>query len=206
MTFAAQTRDLDFFGLTADAVDRLVPAVERALRDAGFVVRHVQENPGFARLIVESGDDRTELDLGADARLFPLEAGGFAPMLTRRRQLAVDKVLAALRTGRSARLRRPDGARAAVRARSALRARRGKDRGFTPAVISRDARRIPRLRREEFELDDSQYEQLGREIDRCARARDRALPASPTRSRAPARSRPRALARTRRWVARNPWM
>ena len=30
-----QTCDLDFFGLTAAAVDRLVPAVERALRDAG---------------------------------------------------------------------------------------------------------------------------------------------------------------------------
>ena len=30
-----RTRDLDFFGLTAEAVDRLVPAVERALRDAG---------------------------------------------------------------------------------------------------------------------------------------------------------------------------
>ena len=38
-----QTRDLDFFGLTADAVDRLVPAVDRALHDAGFVVHRVQE-------------------------------------------------------------------------------------------------------------------------------------------------------------------
>jgi hypothetical protein len=68
-----QTRDLDFFGLTAAAVDRLVPAVDRALRAAGLVVHHVQENPGFARLIVESADDRTELDVAADARLFPAE-------------------------------------------------------------------------------------------------------------------------------------
>jgi len=67
-----QTRDLDFFGLTADAVDQLVPAVEQALGDVGLVVRRVQVNPGFARLIVESSDDRTELDLGADARLFPI--------------------------------------------------------------------------------------------------------------------------------------
>ena len=87
-----QTRDLDFFGLTADAVDRLLPAVERALQDAGFVVHHVQANPGFARLVVESGDDRTELDLGADARLFPVEPGRLAPTLAGE-ELAVDKVL-----------------------------------------------------------------------------------------------------------------
>lgn len=31
-----QTRDLDFFGLTGDAVDQLVPAAERALRAAGL--------------------------------------------------------------------------------------------------------------------------------------------------------------------------
>ena len=48
-------------------------AVDRALREAGLVVHHIQENPGFARLVVESGDDRTELDLGADARLFLFE-------------------------------------------------------------------------------------------------------------------------------------
>jgi hypothetical protein len=38
-----ETRDLDFFGLTPEAVDGLVPAVDRALREAGLVVRHVQE-------------------------------------------------------------------------------------------------------------------------------------------------------------------
>lgn len=88
-----ETRDLDFFGLSADAVDRLVPAVDRALRDAGLTVRHVQVSPGFARLIVESADDRTELDLAADARLYPAEPGRPAPMLTGE-ELAVDKLLA----------------------------------------------------------------------------------------------------------------
>ena len=42
-----QTRDLDFFGLTADAVDRLLPAVDRALGAAGLVVHHIQESSGF---------------------------------------------------------------------------------------------------------------------------------------------------------------
>jgi hypothetical protein len=48
-----QTRDLDFFGLTAEAVDELVPAVDRALQAAGYTVGHIQESHGFARLIVE---------------------------------------------------------------------------------------------------------------------------------------------------------
>ena len=88
-----ETRDLDFFGLTPDDVDRLVPAVDRALQEAGLVVRRVQVSPGFARLIVESGDDSTELDLGADARLFPIEPREPAPTLSGE-ELAVDKVLA----------------------------------------------------------------------------------------------------------------
>lgn len=73
-----QTRDLDFFGPTADAVDQLVPAVDRALQAAGYTVCHSQESHGFARLIVESDKDRTELDLGADARLFPVDPGSLA--------------------------------------------------------------------------------------------------------------------------------
>jgi hypothetical protein len=86
-------RDLDFFGLTANAVDELVPAADRALQAASFTMRHIQESHGFARLIVESGEDRTELDLGTDARLFPVEPGSPAPLLSGE-ELAVDKVLA----------------------------------------------------------------------------------------------------------------
>lgn len=67
-----QTRDLDFFGLTPADVDRLLPAVDRALREAGLVVHRIQQSSGFARLIVDTADESTELDLlGADARLFP---------------------------------------------------------------------------------------------------------------------------------------
>jgi len=88
-----QTRDLDFFGLTAESVTLLLPAVDRALQAAGFTVRHIQESHGFARLVVESGQDRTEVDLGADARLFPAEPGTPAPLLSAE-ELAIDKVLA----------------------------------------------------------------------------------------------------------------
>lgn len=160
-----QTRDLDFFGPTPDAVDRLVPAVDRALREAGLVVHRIQENPGFARLVVESGDDRTELDLGADARLFPAEPGRLAPTLSGE-ELAVDKVLALF--GRAE-------ARDFVDL-MALEPRYGlehlcefalqKDLGFDPGVFADMLTRFDRLRRDEFELEDTQYERLRGEVAR----------------------------------------
>lgn len=166
-----QTRDLDFFGLTGDAVDRLVQAVEQALSDAGLGVRRVQVNPGFARLIVERGDDRTELDLGSDARLFPIEPGKPAPTLSGE-ELAVDKVLALF--GRAE-------ARDFVDL-MALEPRYGlerlcelaveKDRGFTPELLGEMLGRLDRLRRDEFGLDDAQYEQLRGVV---ARWRERTL-------------------------------
>jgi hypothetical protein len=160
-----RTRDLDFFGLTPAAVDRLVPAVERALREAGFAVQHIQENPGFARLVVESGDDRTEVDLAADARLFPAEPGRPAPTLSGE-ELAVDKVLAVF-------------GRAEARDFIDLMAVEGryglgrlcelaveKDRGFTPAMFAGMLGQFGRLRRQEFEIDDTGYERLTREVER----------------------------------------
>lgn len=160
-----ETRDLDFFGLTADAVDRLVPAVDRALRDAGLAVRHIQVNPGFARLVVESADDRTELDLAADARLFPAEPGEPAPML-RGEELAVDKVLALF--GRAEARDFIDLME--VEPRYGLdrlcNLAAEKDRGFSPAILAEMLARFSRLRREEFELDDARYAQLGHDVER----------------------------------------
>lgn len=159
-----QTRDLDFFGLTPAAVDLLVPAVDRALQDAGLVVRHVQVSPGFARLIVESGDDSTELDLGADARLFPAEPGRLAPMLSGE-ELAVDKVLAIF--GRAEARDFVD--LAAVASRYGLERlfehAAEKDRGFTPEMFAEMAGRFSRLRIDEFDIDANEYEELARRVD-----------------------------------------
>jgi hypothetical protein len=166
-----QTRDLDFFGLSGDAVDRLAPAVRRALSAAGFVVGHVQVNPGFVRLIVSEGDERTELDLAADARLFPAEPGRLAPTLTGE-ELAADKVLAVF--GRAEARDFAD--------LMALEPRYGLDRlcelaaekdlGFDLAVFAEMLGRLDRLRRDEFELDDAEYEQLRSAVNRW---RERAL-------------------------------
>jgi hypothetical protein len=160
-----RTRDLDFFGLEPDAVDRLVPAVEEALQAAGLVVHQIQVNPGFARLVVESGDDRTELDLAADARLFPAEPGRPAPMLTGE-ELAVDKLLALFRRAEA----RDFVDLMAVEPRYGLdrlcRSATEKDRGFTPTVLAEMLAEFRRLRREEFELDNRGYEQLRQEVER----------------------------------------
>lgn len=158
-----ETRDLDFFGLAPDDVDRLVPAVDCALQEAGLVVRRVQVSPGFARLIVESGDDSTELDLGADARLFPVEPHHPAPTLSGE-ELAVDKVLAVF--GRAEARDFVD--LAAVEARYGLdrlfELAAEKDHGFTREMFAEMAGRFSRLRPEEFGLDRQQYEQLERKV------------------------------------------
>ena len=87
------TRDLDFFGTSADAVDHLVPAAESALQQAGFQVERLIDSPGFTRFVVANELDRKEVDLASDARLFPTEAGPGFELLSSE-ELAADKVLA----------------------------------------------------------------------------------------------------------------
>jgi hypothetical protein len=154
-----QTRDLDFFGPSIDAVDALVPAVEKALRRDGIAVERVLDGRGFTRLLAEAGGERTELDLGNDARMFPTEFSGDIPVLSGE-ELAVDKVLAVF-------------GRAEPRDFSDLGAIAGrfgvahlfhlaskKDRGFDARVFAQMANRFDRLPREEFQLDDGQYVEL----------------------------------------------
>jgi hypothetical protein len=158
------TRDLDFFGLTTTAVDVLVPAVEDALRAAGLTVEHVQRSPGFARLLVERDGEVTEVDIAADARLFPAQPGRLAPTLSGE-ELAVDKVLAIF--GRAEARDFED--------LMALEPRYGfdrlcelaadKDRGFLPEVLAEMLGHFARLRRDEFELDDARYQQLARLVE-----------------------------------------
>ncbi len=160
-----QTRDLDFFGLTAEAVDELVPAVDRALHAAGFTVRHVQESHGFARLIIESGEDRTELDLGTDARLFPVEPGSPAPLLNGE-ELAVDKVLAVFGRAEARDFADLMAVEPCYGLNRLCQLAAEKDRGFLPSVFAEMLGQFGRLRRDEFELDDAEYEQLRRTVER----------------------------------------
>ncbi len=77
------TRDLDFFGTRADAVDHLVPAAESALQQAGFQVERLIESPGFTRFVVASELDRTEVlaaPLSAHAVATIADHGSAAPV------------------------------------------------------------------------------------------------------------------------------
>ncbi len=65
------TRDLDFFGLEPDAVNRLAPAAERALEEDGLSVERVLDSPGFVRFLVVGHDGRTEVDLGSERTPLP---------------------------------------------------------------------------------------------------------------------------------------
>jgi predicted nucleotidyltransferase component of viral defense system len=132
------------------------------------VVRRVQESPGFARLVVESDEEQTELDLGTDARLFPAEPYEPAPVLSGE-ELAVDKVLAVF--GRAEARDFMD--LMAIEPRYGLdrlcQLAAEKDRGFLLGVFADMLSRFSRLRREEFELDDASYDQLCCAIKRWRR-------------------------------------
>jgi hypothetical protein len=154
-----RTRDLDFFGLDAESVDRLVPAAEGALRSAGFEVERILQHSGFTRLMVTSGDDATELDLATDARLLPIEQGPGFPVLSGE-ELAADKVLAVF--GRAEARDYVD--LMAVERRFGLERlfelALAKDPGFSPAVFVDMLDSFPRLRRDEFPIDDGQFDEL----------------------------------------------
>jgi hypothetical protein len=153
------TRDLDFFGTSPDAVDRLVPAAQLALQGAGLQVDRLIESPGFTRFVVADQLERTEVDLGSDARLFPAEAGPGFDLLSSE-EFAADKVLAVF--GRAEARDYVD--LMAIEPRFGLarlfELAREKDSDFNPVVFTEMLDRFPRLRRDEFPLDDVQFEEL----------------------------------------------
>ena len=87
------TKDLDFFGPSADEVQSLLAALEPALTDAGLTVRRERVTTSFVRLTVTADNDTTEVDLAADARMRPTRSGPLGPMLALE-ELAADKLLA----------------------------------------------------------------------------------------------------------------
>lgn len=63
------TRDIDFFAVGPEEVNRLVPAL-RSLRESGLEVRRIQSGSSFPHLEVADGEERTVVGLAADAQLF----------------------------------------------------------------------------------------------------------------------------------------
>ena len=166
---ARTTRDLDFFGADGDAVERLVPVVEAAIRGEGLAVSTVRRAHGFARLEIASGDAVTELDLAADARLFPADVDTTVPMLSEL-ELAVDKVLAVF--GRAEARDFVD--LAALVARHDMETLLGlahkKDGGFDRALFVEMLHRFDRLRSEEFDLAPGGHARLRASVTQWARS------------------------------------
>ena len=117
------------------------------------------DHAGFARPLVEDGKDRTEVDLGSDARLFPIEQGPGVPLLSRE-ELAVDKLLALF--GRAEARDFVDLMSVADRygLDRLFDLAAEKDHGFDARVFAEMLGRIDRLPRAAFPLDDTRYDEL----------------------------------------------
>ena len=153
------TRDLDFFGPSAIAVDQLIPVIEHAFREAGMTVKRIREGSGFYRLEVSQADEITEVDFGVDFRLLPVEQGPLGPTLSGE-ELAINKVLAVF-----GRAEARDFVDLSVLAkRYGLESLMGraveKDPGFDPQIFRQMLGRHGRLPRDEFEISDQGYQAL----------------------------------------------
>jgi hypothetical protein len=153
------TRDLDCFGPTIDAVDRLRTSVVDACASEGLRVEVDQAGPGFARLQIADARDTTLLDLGYDPAFSPpiVTAIGAVRALD---DLAGDKLLALFSRAAprdfldvAALLRRYSHDKLEERAAA-------KDRGFDRDVLADAFGVLPTIRRDRFEIDDLSYAQL----------------------------------------------
>jgi len=147
-----ETHDLDFFVGEADAVDRLLPALEGALSAHGLDIERRQVAHGFARLSVGGSDDQTEIDLCVDYRLLPAEPSPIGPVLSLE-ELAANKLLA-LFSRAEARDFVDFAALEPVYGLDHLcRLAAAKDGGFDRRVLAEMLGRIHRIPEDEFLLD-----------------------------------------------------
>ncbi len=154
-----ETRDLDFFGLDPESVNRLLPAAEQALRKEGFDVSRVVESSGYARLLVVGLHGVTELDLAADARILPTVAGPGFRVLSGA-ELAADKVLAIFGRAEARDFVDLMAVERHFGIQHLFDLALDKDPGFRPVVFAEMLDRFGRLRREEFPLSDNDYSEL----------------------------------------------
>lgn len=171
------TEDLDFFAPAAEDVLAALDALRHALDREGLRSDIVRSGPTFARLQVSEQDRQTVLvDLGYDHRMRPAEQREIGPVLSLD-ELAADKLLALF--GRAEARDFVDvfvlAQRLSVEAMIELA--HEKDSGFDVYVLAVMLDSVDRHAREEFEVDDAEYEHL-RLFFRDLRARliERSLP------------------------------
>lgn len=165
-----ETRDLDFFSDSPEEVDRLLPSAEKA-HDNSLVVERLRVAEGFAQLSVASGSDQTTVDLAWDPRSFPPTATPEGPVLAEE-EVAAGKVLALF--GRAEARDFVDVSalvsRYGLERRCQLAAE--KDPGFDRAILAEMMSHIERLPRNEFGIDDADFEAApGATLPRSRQAR-----------------------------------
>lgn len=160
---ARQTNDLDYFSSDESDVAHYVPLVIKALQLDGLAVEMTQQSHSFVRMAVSFESERTELDFGLDARLFPTQEGEFSPVLSSR-ELAVDKVLAVF--GRAAARDFVDLAALTqfFDLDSLLHLAKEKDPGFELGIFLQATNRFEVIRPMEFGIGNSEHSELEKEV------------------------------------------
>ena len=145
-------------------MDRVSPLVQETLSRAGLEVEVVREAHGFVRLSVSDGDERTEVDLAADARLFAPEQGPLVRALAAE-ELAVDKVLAIFGRAEARDFIDLQALEPRYGLARLLELAAEKDRSFRPEVFQEMLGRFQRLARQEFQLDSRGYGALAATVE-----------------------------------------
>jgi hypothetical protein len=157
------TRDLDFFGPSAEDVQRLCVAVESALPAAGLRVRRERHSATFVRLSVSDGELSTEVDLAADARIRPAELGPLGPMLAIE-ELAADKLLALFDRAQGRDFRDVAALIERFGLERLCQLAVEKDRGFSTIVLAEMLGTFDRFSAEELGIDESARRELSRAV------------------------------------------
>jgi len=160
-----RTNDLDFFGSSEQTLAERFPDVVSSLQRGGFEVEVRRSTRQFARIVVRGLDSETEVDFGLDSRLFPLEQGEFSPVLASK-ELAVDKVLAVFGRAEARDFVDLYALEQFFKLEDLFAFAAEKDRGFDLAVFADMAKRAAVLDPSEFDLKESEYRGLLKEIER----------------------------------------
>ena len=150
------TRDLDYFGTAPDAVDRLRPALEHALREQGLAVEVRRAVEGFVEYEVGAAGEATALDVSWDTRLFALQQTELGAVLGRD-ELAADKTLALFGRGEARDFVDVFQLRAHYERGDLCRLAEAKDRGFDLGMFGAAIAGVERHDRADFPVDDGTY-------------------------------------------------
>lgn len=159
-----RTEDLDLFGTSPEDVNRGLPLIEKALADHGFDVERDRVADGFARLIISSDTESTRLDLGWEPRTLKPEPSPIGPVLPEE-ELAAGKTLALF--GRALPRDFDDVSklvdRFGLERLCTLAVER--DPGFDREIFIQMLGQFSKWPRADFDLTDSEYEQLEQEVE-----------------------------------------